>query len=221
MIELKNVSKSFLMKNGESYKVLDNISCTFQADRKYAILGKNGSGKSTLISLIAGIQKADKGSTITKNIKTSWPVGFGGNFQGSLTGRENLDFICRIFGKSGQDKKEIMEYCKSWTDLGKHFDEPIKQYSSGMKARLAFAASMAFDFDFYLMDEVTSTGDMFFAKKAKQVLIEKLKDKGFIIVSHLIGDIANICTDFGVMTNKKLIFYEKFEDAFKAYKGQA
>lgn len=213
-----NVSKSFSLQNGSKFNILENINYTFESKGKYAILGKNGSGKSTLINMICGIQKPNSGGKIIKTVKTSWPVGFGGNFQGSLTGKENIEFVCNIFGKTDIEKKRILEYCRDWSEMGKYFHEPVKNYSSGMKARLGFAASMAFDFDFYLIDEVTATGDMFFVEKAKKELAKKLKEKGFIMVSHALNEIRDICTHFAVLQNKQLVFYESFQDALAVYK---
>lgn len=218
MIKLVNLSKSFILHNNQRFKILDEINYTFESKGKYAILGRNGSGKSTLISMICGIQKPDKGGKIIKTVQTSWPIGFGGNFQGSLTGKENVEFVCKIFGKTHEETAKALEYCRDWSEIGQYFYEPVKNYSSGMKARLNFATSMAFDFDFYLIDEVTATGDMFFVEKAKKELFIKLKDKGFIMVSHAFGEIRDICTHFAVLQNKKLIFYENFKEAFAVYK---
>lgn len=162
MIELRNVTKSYITKYGRHY-VYRNVNALFPEGKNIGIIGPNGAGKSTLLRLIGKIDYPDSGEIIT-NKSVSWPVAFSGGFQGSLTGFEIVKFVCMIYGANG-DMADKIAFVKEFTELGEYFEMPIKTYSAGMRARLAFALSMAFDFDYYLIDEVTAVGDINFRKK--------------------------------------------------------
>ena len=188
MIIVDNVSKRYITRKG--YKtVLNNISFTLQRGEKLGILGRNGAGKSTLIRLISEIEKPTSG-TIKRNMTISWPLAFSGAFQGSLTGMDNLRFICRIYQN---DIKKAKEYVENFAELGDYLYEPIKKYSSGMRARLAFALSLSIEFDCYLIDEVIAVGDSRFTQKCKKELFENKKDRSLILVSHNINAIKSYC----------------------------
>lgn len=130
--------------------------------KSIALIGHNGAGKSTLLKMIGGIDRPDSGKIIT-NKTISWPVGLAGGFQGSLTGRENVKFVARLYVKK-ENVNNIVDFVRDFSELGKYFDMPIKTYSSGMRARLGFGLSMAFKFDYYLVDEITAVGDAKFKK---------------------------------------------------------
>ncbi|MFN3976960.1 MAG: ABC transporter ATP-binding protein, partial [Aquificaceae bacterium] len=149
MIEIRNLTKSYKTKYGRHY-VYKDVNAVFPEGKNVGIIGPNGAGKSTLLRLIARIEYPDKGEIIT-NKSISWPVAFAGGFQGSLTGRQITSFVCRIYGEEKNIRDKI-EFVKDFTELGKYFDMPVKTYSTGMRARLAFALSMAFDFDYYIID---------------------------------------------------------------------
>ncbi|MDA0617274.1 MAG: ABC transporter ATP-binding protein [Proteobacteria bacterium] len=222
MIEFQNVSKYFPVEKNKNvsdgyYVLFENLNVHFKSGEKYAIMGRNGAGKSSLINMIAGTLSPTKGMVVS-NVRVSWPVGYTGSFHGSLTAAQNINFITRIYGMNRQQRHDALEFCKEFADIGKHFYMPIKTYSSGMKARVSFAASMACDFDCYLLDEVTATGDIFFVKKAKAFLRKKLEKKDFIFVSHNINDIKDICTSFGVIHNKQITFFNNFQEANAFYK---
>ncbi|OTP86635.1 ATP-binding protein, partial [Gilliamella apicola] len=188
MIIVDNVSKRYITRKG--YKtVLNNISFTLQRGEKLGILGRNGAGKSTLIRLISEIEKPTSG-TIKRSMTISWPLAFSGAFQGSLTGMDNLRFICRIYQN---DIKKAKEYVENFAELGDYLYEPIKKYSSGMRARLAFALSLSIEFDCYLIDEVIAVGDSRFTQKCKKELFENKKDRSLILVSHNINAIKSYC----------------------------
>lgn len=223
MIEFVNVTKHFPIEKNKNimeryYILFENLNIKLYSGKKYAIMGRNGAGKSSLINMIAGTLSPTEGR-IERNVSVSWPVGYAGSFHGSLTASQNINFITRVYGMNEEKRKEALEFCKEFADIGKHFYMPVKTYSSGMKARVSFAVSMACDFDCYLLDETTATGDVFFVEKAQRYLKEKLINKDFIFVSHNIGDIKNLCTDFGVIHNKKIIFFENFEKAHEFYKA--
>ena len=170
MIKIESLTKSYRTPKGRHY-VFKNLSIEFPTGKSIALIGRNGAGKSTLLRIIGGIDRPDKGEIITQKT-ISWPVGLSGGFQGSLTGRENVKFVARLYSRKNelQDKVAFVE---SFSELGKYFDMPIKTYSSGMRSRLGFGLSMAFDFDYYLVDEVTAVGDMRFKEKCLDVFNSK------------------------------------------------
>ena len=165
MIELQHICKSYPIKDGK-HVVLDDVNLRMEEGRNIAILGLNGAGKSTLIRIIGGAEAPDSGRII-RTSRVSWPIGFAGGFHGSLTGRENLRFVSRIYGA---DIKAVTRYVEEFAELGPYLDMPIKTYSSGMKSKLAFGLSMAIRFDFYLIDEAFSVGDAPFRVKAERML---------------------------------------------------
>lgn len=212
MIKLINVFKQYSVRSG-SRMVLNNINFSIDYGEKVGILGKNGAGKSTLIRLISEAEQPTNGQII-RDMSVSWPIAFGGAFQGSLTGIDNLYFICRIYGI---DAKKILPFIEEFTELGKYLREPIKKYSSGMRARLAFAISMAVEFDCFLIDEVVAVGDHSFHQKCHNELFEKRKDRAMIIVSHDIHYIKEHCTRASVLKEGKLINFDNVDSAFEFY----
>lgn len=214
MIELRNVTKSYITKHGRHY-VYKNVNAIFPEGKSVGIIGPNGAGKSTLLRLIGKIDYPDSGEIIT-NKSISWPVAFSGGFQGSLTGFEIVKFVCMIYGANG-DMLEKISFVKEFTELGDYFDMPVKTYSAGMKARLAFALSMAFDFDYYLIDEVTAVGDINFRKKCNQILREKLQKSKVIMTSHNIETVKQFCDIFAIPYQGDLIVFDNFKEAVNFY----
>ena len=198
-----------MTRHGKS-TVFSNLNLQIKTGEKIGILGRNGAGKSTLIRLISGAEQPTKGS-VSRTMSVSWPLAFGGAFQSSLTGLDNLNFICRIYGANPADK---IEYVQEFSELGKYLREPIKTYSSGMRARLAFAISMAIEFDCYLIDEVIAVGDARFHEKCQIELFEKRKDRSLIIVSHNSDVVKSHCERACVLTNGNL---KEFNDINTAY----
>lgn len=212
MIALKNVTKVYPVKNGKR-TVLNNINLTVNMGEKIGILGRNGAGKSTLIRILGGVEQPTRGSVL-RNMNISWPLAFSGAFQGSLTGADNVRFVCRIYNV---DYKQAMELVDSFAELGKYLYEPVKVYSSGMRARLAFAISLAVDFDCYLIDEVISVGDASFHRKCEIELFEKRAHKAMIIVSHELHNIREYCDKVAVLNNGGLLLYDSMDQAFEVY----
>ncbi len=201
MIELQNVTKSYHLK-GVHKTILDDLSFTFPQSRNVAIMGQNGAGKSTLMRLIAGVEYPDSGR-IYRATSVSWPLGFAGGFNGSMTGLENARFVARIYN---QDTEAVIDYVKGFAELGHSLNLPIKTYSSGMKARLAFGISMAIDFRVYLIDEITAVGDEQFKIKSQQVFSEKLKNSQIIMISHSETAIRSYC-DCGLLLAPDGVYY--------------
>lgn len=188
MIVCENLCKSYAMGHGRK-QVLRDVNLQIEANDKIAFLGRNGAGKSTLIKLLGGVEMPTSG-TIRRKMSVSWPLGFNGGFQGSMTGYDNARFIARIYGREYSWMKDFVE---DFTELGKQLRMPVKTYSSGMRARLAFALSLAIDFDCYLIDEIILVGDGNFRVKCQHELFEKRKDKAFILASHDMGVIQEFC----------------------------
>jgi capsular polysaccharide transport system ATP-binding protein len=216
MIEISNLVKRYPIRSGHS-TVLDHINLTIAPGEKVGILGRNGSGKSTLIRLISGAERPTSGS-ITRDMSVSWPLAFGGAFQGSLTGLDNLRFICRVYGTTTEDK---IPFVQEFSELGKYLREPVKTYSSGMRARLAFAISMVVEFDCFLIDEIIAVGDGRFHEKCNIELFEKRKDRAMILVSHDPGFIRAHCQHAAVLVKGRLTAFADLDQAFEYYNAHA
>ncbi|MFE0838840.1 ABC transporter ATP-binding protein [Achromobacter insolitus] len=217
MFEVKNVTKSYYTPRGRRY-VFRNITFTIPPNRNIGLIGKNGSGKSTLMRLLGGADTPDRGKILTDR-SVSWPVGLTGGFQGSMSGRDNVKFVCRVYGAVGAHMREAIAYVQDFSDLGKWFDEPVRSYSSGMRSRLAFGLSMAFDFDYYLIDEVMSVGDSHFKKKSNLVFSQKMKNSNIILVSHSMNDIRRLCNLILLVENGNITMFDDVEAGIAAYQA--
>jgi ABC-type polysaccharide/polyol phosphate transport system ATPase subunit len=213
MIQLNGVSKDYPTKAGPR-RVLNNITLTINPGERVGILGQNGAGKSTLIRIISGAEPPTLG-TIERTMSVSWPLAFSGGFQGALTGADNVRFICRIYGVDFEPRFRFVE---EFAELGIYMDEPVITYSSGMRARLAFAISMTIDFDCYLIDEVLAVGDARFKERCRIELFEKRKDKAMLIVSHSHRYLKNTCDRFLLFRNGAIEEHDDFEEVYFQYK---
>jgi capsular polysaccharide transport system ATP-binding protein len=216
MIALDNIVKCYPTRHGLS-TVLNGVNLHVRPSEKVGILGRNGAGKSTLIRLISGAERPTSGR-ISRGMSVSWPLAFGGAFQGSLTGLDNLRFICRVYGTTTEDK---IPFVQEFSELGKYLREPVKTYSSGMRARLAFAISMIVEFDCFLIDEIVSVGDARFHEKCHIELFEKRKDRAMILVSHDPGYIRAHCQHASVLLKGTLTSFDDIEEAFAYYNEHA
>ena len=217
MIEVKNLTKSYL-HNGLKIKVFENLNFKIKKGESVALLGRNGAGKSTLLRILGGIDQPDSGS-IKSDCSISWPVGLVGGFQGSLTGRENVIFVSKIY--SGRNKENIYDKVKKvqdFAEIGEFFDRPFKTYSSGMRSRVTFGLSMAFDFDIYLIDEVSSAGDERFRAKSKEYLKEKHKKADFMMVDHNLYGLKLHCDKAFLLNEGNLIQFDNLEEGIETHK---
>ncbi len=214
MIELKNVTKYFNTNKGKKY-ILKDVSLTLP-DTNIGILGRNGTGKSTIMRMLGRIEFPNQG-TITSPNSFSWPLGLGGGFVGSMTGKTNVKFVCGLYGKSYKETKDILSFVKDFSELGNYYEMPIKTYSSGMKGRLGFGLSLAFDFDYMLIDETLSVGDARFKRKAKNALREKIKNCHILLVSHDMKTLSELCNTGLVVDEGKLQYFQNIDDAIKCY----
>ena len=207
-IHLHNISKTFWVK-GRPRTVLRGVSLTIPPRTGVALLGRNGAGKSTLLSMIAGTLEPDSGR-ITTDGSVSWPVGFRGSFHRDLSGAQNTRFVARIYGV---ETTALSDFVEDFAELGEHYHLPIRSYSSGMRARLSFGVSMGIAFDTYLIDEVTSVGDAAFKTKSREMLQDRLRDSGAVMVSHSMGKLRAICSKGAVLEKGRLWWYEDIDEA--------
>jgi len=212
MIICEKVCKSYGHGAGRKV-VLRDIDLTVAPGERVGLLGRNGAGKTTLIKQIGGVELPDSGR-IKRKMSISWPIGFNGGFQGSLTGYDNARFIARIYGRS---YAEIKEFVADFTELGQSLALPVKTYSSGMRARLAFALSLAIEFDCYLVDEVILVGDVNFQRKCQYELFEKRADRAMIIVSHDMNVVRDVCNRGVVIHEGRAHHYADVHEAAAFY----
>jgi len=217
MITLEGVSKTYATNNGVK-SVLSNVSLKIPTGKNIAILGLNGSGKSTLLRMLGGIDYPTKG-VIRSDKSFSWPMGLSGGFQGSMTGRHNVKFVCRIHGSNEQEISKAIEFVEDFSELGDYFDMPIKSYSSGMKSRLGFGLSLFFDFDYLLIDETLSVGDKNFQKKSKAALMDKINHSNVILVSHSMPTLREICDVAIYLRDGNLSYFDDVEEAIESYQA--
>lgn len=212
MIQCENICKAY-KHGGLNKKVLKDLNLTLYPGEKVGLLGRNGAGKSTLIKLIGGVELPSSGR-IRRSMSTSWPLGFGGGFQGSLTGYDNARFIARIYGR---EYKEIKEFVAEFSELGGQLRMPVKTYSSGMRARLAFALSLAIEFDCYLIDEIIAVGDQSFHRKCRYELFEKREDRAMLLASHDTHVIRETCDKAIIVHGGKATLYSDVAEALDIY----
>lgn len=218
MIRMENVTKFYPTTHGRHY-VLRDVDFELLEKCNIGIVGRNGMGKSTLLRLLGGIDYPSRGRIKTEG-RVSWPMGLQGGVQGSLSGRDNARFVCRIFGDTEDEVDRKIDFILEFSELDDYFDMPVKTYSNGMRARLAFATSIAFDFDIYLMDEITAVGDQRFREKSRAALQEK-KDQAYIIkVSHNMQELIKDC-DVGIYLNDgKIEIFDDIKEAVSVYQKQ-
>ncbi len=215
MIELRNLTKYYPVKNGVRY-VLRDVSLTIPSRTSLAVLGPNGAGKSTFLRLIGGAESADSGTIITDE-EISWPLGLTSGFQGSLTGRQNVLFVCRINGLNSDQSRYVISQVTEFAELGEYFDMPVTTYSSGMRARLSFGLSMTFKFDVYLIDELTSVGDPIFREKAQAAFESIRKRASLVFVSHNLKTLRKSCDSALFLRDGLANFYPDIEEGLEAY----
>lgn len=212
MIELDNVYK-FYKTDGHKKIILDHISTKFESGHSYGIMGVNGAGKSTTMRLLSGTELPNSGK-IKRNVRVSWPLGFAGAFHPLMNGRNNVTFAARAYG---QNVRRVLDFVEDFSELGDYLDAPIKTYSSGMMARLAFGLSMAIEFDCYLIDEITAVGDARFQARCEQVFAERRKTSDLIVISHSMGTIKTFCSRGAVLVDGKLMMFSDVDQAIDMY----
>jgi capsular polysaccharide transport system ATP-binding protein len=214
MIEFRNVSKRYLTTTGSKI-IVDRLDLALPDGSKVGLLGRNGAGKTTLMAMVAGTVRPDSGE-IRRSGVISWPLGFGGTFHGELTGAQNVRFAARIYG---MDTDALVAYVADFAEIGDFMDMPLRSYSSGMRARVAFGTAMGVAFDWYLVDEITAVGDSRFKKKSLAMFRSRLKNAGLLMVSHSTETIRSYCTSGLVLENGRVRYYENVEEAIAAHEA--
>jgi capsular polysaccharide transport system ATP-binding protein len=214
MLSVERVSKVYSTRLGPR-RVLDDVSFQLGRGRNLGIIGRNGAGKSTLIRLLSGAERPTAGR-IRRDMRISWPLAFAGAFQPHLTGLDNLKFISRVYGV---DYKRLVPFVEEFTELGVYFHEPVLHYSYGMMTRLAFALSMAIEFDCFLIDEAMVAGDIRFHERCHNELFVKRKDRAFILVTHDSNIIKVLCENASVLHEGRLLPFPSVDAAYDFYQA--
>lgn len=218
MIKLDNITKFYVLSGGQRHYIFRNFSFEFPDNCSIGLMGRNGAGKSTLMNMLSGAEVPNKGRIIT-NKRISWPLGLNGGFQGSLTARDMTAFVARVYGFRGKKLKEKIHFVQEFAEIGKFFDEPMANYSAGMRSRIGFGLSMAFDFDYYLIDEAGAVGDPAFAKKSKKLYEEKLSKSNVIMVSHNVDEIKQWCDKIILLRDGNVDVFDDVDEGIAAYQG--
>lgn len=216
MITLDNVTKYYETSKGKHY-IFKDVNFVIPDNVSVGIIGRNGAGKSTLIRLLGGIDIPNIGSIYTNNKSISWPVGLAGGFQTSLSAKENITFVCQIHGRNYDETQQCIDYVRDFAEIGNHFDLPMRTYSSGMRSRVAFGLSMAFEFDYYLVDEVMAVGDQYFRSKSQEVFNQRREVSQLILVSHNFTTLIKMCDSLIILADGKLKFFDDVRKGLKAY----
>jgi capsular polysaccharide transport system ATP-binding protein len=214
MIEFRDVSKHYLTQTRRKV-VLDRLTLTLPWGAKVGVLGRNGAGKSTLLGMISGTVRPDAGAVV-RHGAISWPLGFGGSFHPELTGAQNVRFVARIYGV---DTEALVAFVEEFAELGDFMDMPVRAYSSGMRARLAFGMSMGVAFDWYLVDEITAVGDAAFRAKSLKAFKTRLSAAGLLMVSHSVRTIRAYCTAGLVLEAGQARYFDDVEAAIAQHEA--
>lgn len=212
MIICSNITKSY-SHGGRHKQVLNGANLVIDRGDRVGLLGRNGAGKSTLIKLIGGVEMPTSGKIIRK-MSVSWPLGFAGGFQGSLTGFDNARFIARIYQR---EYAVVRRFVEDFTELGNQLRMPVKTYSSGMRARLAFALSLAIEFDCYLIDEIILVGDQNFQRKCQAEMFDKRQDRTMLVASHSPEFIRNFCNKAIIIHQGQATMFDDVAEAVDQY----
>jgi capsular polysaccharide transport system ATP-binding protein len=212
MIRFEHLTKSYPTPWGRKV-VIDDLSLELPSGKALGLLGRNGAGKSTLMQIVAGTLPPDSGRVISDGT-ISWPIGLGGALHPDMTGAQNVRFIARIYGI---DSDSLCAFVQDFAELGAHFQMPLRSYSSGMRSRLAFGASMGIPFDTYLVDEVTSVGDASFRAKSRAIFRERMKTSGAIMVSHNMRELQEFCDAGLVLENGQVYYFDDLSAAIRLH----
>lgn len=213
MITFDHVSKTYHTR-GLHKRVLEDVSFTIRPGDALGLCGANGVGKSTLMRLIAGVE-LPTGGRVRRQMSVSWPIGYTSCFQGSLTGADNARFTARIYR---QPVQPLLDFVEDFAQLGPYFYQPVKTYSAGMQARLAFGVSLAIDFDCYLVDEVTSAGDARFRQRCHEALTHRRTTGTLVMVSHVATTLKEYCTRGAVLQDGQLTFFDTVDEALEVHR---
>jgi capsular polysaccharide transport system ATP-binding protein len=214
MILIENVHKRYMTEHGAGKWVLQDVNLIIPSRQNVGLIGVNGAGKSTLLRIICGADYPTKGR-VERQCRVSWPLGLGG-LEGTLTGRQNAKFVCRVHGHK-DDIKDRLEFICDFAELGNAFDDPLATYSTGMRSRLQFALSLAFNFDVYISDEITAAGDANFKEKARNAFRTIVSQSSVIMVSHDERALKEFCQSGILIQDGQAYWFDHLDDALRAY----
>ncbi|WP_299175237.1 ABC transporter ATP-binding protein [uncultured Brevundimonas sp.] len=209
-LRVRGVGRKF---NTSSRPLFSGLSFDLNRDGRLAILGRNGQGKSSLIRMLGGVDQQSEG-VIDWRMTSSWPIGFHGGFQGSLTGLDNIRFLARLYSK---DYKETRDRVDAFAELGPALRRPVKHYSSGMRARLAFGLSLAIEFDCYLIDELVAVGDARFQRKCQEELFQHRAHRAFLMASHDVNLVTSYCDTALIIESGRAKLFHDVKEAVEVY----
>jgi len=212
VVEAINIIKEYHTEIG-TRRVLDRINFRVGAGERLGILGRNGAGKSTLIRLVAGLERPTSGH-IHRGLRMSWPLALGGGFDGDLTGYDNIRFISRLYHAPF---REIFDYVADFSEIGSQLHMPVRHYSSGMRMRLAFALSLAIDFECLVIDEVIMVGDARFQKKCEREVFESRQDRAMIMAVHSTEIVNHYCSSALVLVGGRGRVFDDVKFATEIY----
>ncbi|WP_312572651.1 ABC transporter ATP-binding protein [Brevundimonas sp.] len=213
-LDVRGLGKAFPASHGAGERWLfRDLDFDLKRGDRLAILGRNGQGKSTFIKILGGVLPMSEGE-LTWKVRPSWPIGFGGGFQGSLSGLDNIRFLSRVYAANYDT---VLERVENFAELGLALKQPVKHYSSGMRARLAFGLSLAIDFDCYLIDELIAVGDARFAAKCADELFTRRADRAFIMASHDMNSVASVCSSALIIESGQVKFFDDVAEAIDVY----
>jgi capsular polysaccharide transport system ATP-binding protein len=187
-VRLSNIVKEYRTPIG-TRRILDGISFEVGPGERLAVMGRNGAGKSTLMKIIGGVERATSGA-VERGLYMSWPLAFAGGFDGTMNGIDNIRFIARLYGRSIED---TIAFVDDFAELGRQLLMPVKYYSTGMRLRLAFALTLAIDFECLLVDEVITVGDQRFHRKCVDALFVERRHCAMIIITHDVNVARQYC----------------------------
>ena len=236
-IELKNVSLSFKITNDKidnlkeyvirtikrnkeksrKFKALDNVSFKIYQGEKVGVIGFNGAGKSTLLKIVSGVYDCDSGEVTTNGIIAPL-LSLGAGFDYNYSGKDNIFLNGAILGYTEDFLKSKYDEILEFSELGEFIDVPIKNYSSGMKARLGFSIATLVSPDILILDEVLSVGDAKFRKKSEKKVLSMF-DKGVTVlfVSHSLEQVQRLCNKAMILEKGKLIAYGDIDEISAKY----
>lgn len=196
---------------------LKDINLTIEKGDRVGILGLNGAGKSTLMKVVAGVFRPTTG-TVEKHGVLAPMIELGAGFDMQYTGAENIYLYGAVLGHSRKFMEEKFDEIVEFSELQKFIDVPLKNYSSGMKARLGFSIATVVRPDILILDEVLSVGDAKFKKKSENKIVEMM-DTGVTVlfVSHNLDQVKRICNKALILDHGKLLNYGKIEDIAPIY----
>ena len=235
VIEFKNVTKTyklfkndkmrlistlFKIKNYKEKHAVNNVSFNIKKGESVAIFGRNGAGKSTILKMITEVCYPTDGEISVKG-RVSALLELTSGFDPEFTGRENIYLKGQLLGLKNNEIKELEQEIIDFAEIEEYIDQPIRAYSSGMKARLGFSINVNIKPEILIVDEALSVGDENFRKKCSKKVNEIIKNEGvtLLFVTHSVGMAAEFCKRGMVMETGKIVFDGNIEDAIKRYQA--